>query len=206
MKIKTIILDLGNVILQVEIERTQRKLIEMGLDQEELEKLNFNMFEYDIYNRLETNDISESEFRDHIRSNLSASLSDEEVDEPWNIMNHEVPEENVKLIEELKNRYSVFLLSNSNSIHYKDYNARFIHKYRYNSINELFDQAYFSFELGLRKPDPKIYQYVLEENNLIPSETLFVDDRIENILSARSLGIQCIHLIDFDLIQALIDY
>jgi len=57
-----------------------------------------------------------------------------------------------------------------------------------------FEKVYFSFEVGMRKPDEAIFRFVLEENNLNPSTTLFVDDNLENIESAKKVGLQTWHL------------
>ena len=121
-------------------------------------------------------------------------------------MIQDFPQENIKLIEELKSRYDLFLLSNTNPIHHRYFNRLFIEKYDYPTFKDFFKKAYLSYEIKCRKPDKKIFEYVLKDSTLNPAETLFVDDRIENIKAAESVGIQCIHLIDFDLIEALLDY
>jgi len=206
MAVKTIILDLGEVIIEVDTSRTEKKMLEFGLTMPEVDILTQKMFEEGNYDKLETGEITEAQLRDITRQELQMNIPDHKLDEAWNEMLRPFPPEHIRLIEELKTRYSVYLLSNTNSIHYRYFNENFCNCYNYSSFEELFDRTYMSYQLGMRKPDPEIFKLILDENRLDPAETLFVDDRIENILSARSLGIQCIHLIDRDLVQALLDY
>ena len=64
--------------------------------------------------------------------------------------------------------------------------------------------AYYSHELGLRKPDPHIYQKVIDLQNLNPAKTIFFDDRLENITAAQDSGIQAIqHIIQLYLLPML---
>jgi putative hydrolase of the HAD superfamily len=57
----------------------------------------------------------------------------------------------------------------------------------------LFEKAYYSYEIGLRKPTKEIFKYILEDSNLDPDETLFIDDSNQNIKTAKELGLNCIH-------------
>jgi len=105
--IKNIILDLGDVILEVKTEKSRQKLLEY-INEEELESLTEYMFAHDIYNRIETGEVSEDEFHDLTREILKKSYSDEQLNDCWNQMIQDFPEENVKLIEELKTRYDLY--------------------------------------------------------------------------------------------------
>ena len=55
---------------------------------------------------------------------------------------------------------------------------------------------YLSHELGLRKPDAKIFEYILKEQKLKAEEVFFIDDSQQHIASAKKLGIHCHHLLD----------
>ena len=108
----------------------------------------------------------------------------------------DIPKERIVLIRKLALKYNVFLLSNTNEIHLTHINKYLFDTYGITTINSLFKKAYFSHEIGFRKPNPEIFEFVLNENNLNPSETLFVDDSIEHIQSAKQLGINTKHLVD----------
>ena len=114
------------------------------------------------------------------------------------------PENRIRFIESLKNKYKIFLLSNTNKIHYDFYCNNFKNQYVYD-FPDLFHKAYFSFKLGLKKPDTKIFQLVLDDNGLIPSETLFIDDTLIHINSASSMGINTIHLKDGEEIEDMLN-
>ena len=93
----------------------------------------------------------------------------------------------------LSQKYRLFLLSNTDSIHIE----RFQHKAGitfYRDFYKCFEKVYFSYELGMRKPDAAIFEFVIKEHNLSPKNTLFVDDNFENIESAQKLGLQTWHL------------
>jgi putative hydrolase of the HAD superfamily len=86
--------------------------------------------------------------------------------------------------------YRVFLLSNTNIIHRKAFNKIFQSQFKEGTLDEFFDRAYFSYEIGLRKPDAEAYEFVLQENNLSASRTLFIDDSLPNIEAAEKAGMK----------------
>jgi putative hydrolase of the HAD superfamily len=102
--------------------------------------------------------------------------------------------ESLAALKRLRGKYKIFLLSNTNSIHYTQFSKIFKTTIDEKPFNSLFDKAYYSHEIGLRKPDAEAFEYVLNENNLKPEETLFIDDSIQNIEGARRVGMPTIHL------------
>ena len=107
----------------------------------------------------------------------------------------DLPEERVKLIKKLKNNHSIYLLSNTNAIHIDAFKKQLGHK-NWLSFCELFDKMYLSHELGLRKPDIKIFDYILKEQKLKAEEVFFIDDSPQHIAGAKKIGIHCHHLLD----------
>ena len=107
----------------------------------------------------------------------------------WNSMLYDIPERRINLVKQLKQNYHVYLLSNTNEIHYDMFVRDLQLRYGYREFDNLFDKAFFSFALHLAKPDPDIYRFVLDSYDMLPEQTLFIDDTDENIESARSLGI-----------------
>jgi len=206
MKIKNIILDLGEVIIRVDPNLSWEYLLQKGVTKKELDELYNFCVENNIYNAIETNDISEDDFRRISRLFITTKIPDKQLNDSWNIMNGEMPAKNLQLLKQLSTHYRLFLLSNTNSIHFADIDNRFCELYGYNSMRDLFEETYLSHEIGMRKPDPELYKYVLKHSDLIPEQTLFVDDRIENIDAAEMVGIIGCHLTDFDLIKAMQPY
>jgi putative hydrolase of the HAD superfamily len=113
----------------------------------------------------------------------------------WNSMLLDLPEERLKTIKKLKDNHKIFLLSNTNSIHINALKEQLGNK-KWIAFCELFDKMYLSHELGLRKPDVKIFEHILNEQKLKAEEVFFVDDSPQHIISAKKIGISCHHLLD----------
>ena len=97
----------------------------------------------------------------------------------------------------------MFLLSNINELHAEDVERVYGGLGLGSHFRSHFDRAYYSYEMGLRKPDPQIFEQVLLENSLKASETLFIDDSLQHVESARRLGLQTIHLLKPETIDKL---
>jgi FMN phosphatase YigB (HAD superfamily) len=116
------------------------------------------------------------------------------IDNAWNSMLGELPAERWHILEMAAKYYRTFLLSNTNAIHLPYYFNRIKKVYGTHGYTHLFEKTYYSYELGLRKPNADIFQYVLSDTGINPKETMFIDDFIENIETARQLGFQTCHL------------
>jgi glucose-1-phosphatase len=190
-KIENIIFDFGGVICDLEIPRTEEKFKAFGppkdpnADPSGFEKL------VDVY---ESGKASSEEFRKAIRGHYLTEPSDAAIDDAWNALLAGIPEKRIRLLEKLRNSYRIFLLSNSNEIHYDHYVKDFREKFGYGDFDELFEKAYFSYRIGMRKPDPLIFQHVLEDKKLLPAETLFIDDTPVHTITAAKLGMAAYHL------------
>jgi putative hydrolase of the HAD superfamily len=121
-------------------------------------------------------------------------FSDAEIDHAWNTIIKDIPVERIELIERLKKEYKVYLLSNSNAIHYDYYNLYVKNNFDYESLDAIFEKAWYSFRMGLFKPDPRIYEQVLQEGGLVGEETLFIDDKLENVEAAERVGLKGYYL------------
>ncbi|HEY6011608.1 MAG TPA: HAD family phosphatase [Nitrospirota bacterium] len=192
--IKNIIFDFGGVILPVDPMAFAAGLIELGCT--DVLSLHERFMAEQVYSRFEKGEMSPGEFRMMLRTGLSNHASDEQLDQAWNLILGEIPPHRVTFLESLKPGYRTFLLSNTNKIHYDRYQEQFSETFGYSSLDHLFEKAYYSFKLKLYKPDPAIFQFVINDSKLIPEETLFVDDYETNIEAAKKLGLQTIHLVE----------
>ncbi|MBE9492409.1 MAG: HAD family phosphatase [Bacteroidetes bacterium] len=190
--IKNIIFDLGGVIINIDTQNVIRKLEKKGVD--DFKSLYQFLMGNGLYKKLETGAISAQDFRNAIHRQLSFPVTDQEIDEAWNAIILDIPEHRVRLLEKIRKKYRTFLLSNTNIIHFDYYNQYFRNTYNYNSLDDLFDKTYFSHKIGMRKPDPAIFKFVLKNSHLVPRETLFIDDNNENIKCAESIGIKGYYL------------
>jgi len=194
--IKNIIFDFGGVICNLDIKRSIEKFKNFGLIKAEFSGTpseQERQFEL-LCSSYETGLITSKQFIDTIRNYYQRPPSDQAISEAWNALLLEIPEPRVRLLESLRERFRIFLLSNSNEIHYLKYREDFQQQYGYQNFDSLFEKVYFSYLLHLKKPDQAIFKIVLDENNLEPFETLFIDDTIVNTMAAQQLGIIVYHL------------
>lgn len=190
--IKNIIFDLGGVILNLSVERTHQAFADLsGLTLPEIKsRVHHGPFFHDYERGL----ITDFEFRHHLRETLQVKVSDQELDKAWNAMLLDIPHERFVLLEQLKQTHRLFLLSNTNEIHRQFFNQVVKDATGKTAIDHYFHRAYFSHLLKLSKPDVAIYQHVLREQNLLPSETVFLDDNVDNIAGAAKAGLQTFYV------------
>lgn len=191
-KCKAIIFDLGAVILNINYQNTIDEFTKLGVNNAATfysKKVQTNLF-----NQIETGMISSNEFLKALQKETkNANIN--QVEKAWNAMLLDLPEERIQLIEKLKNNYSIYLLSNTNAIHI-DAIKKQLGNRKWLAFCKLFDKMYLSHELGLRKPDVKIFEYILKEQKLKAEEVFFIDDSPQHIASAKKIGIHCHHLLD----------
>lgn len=186
-EIKNIIFDWGGVITDLHIDATLESLKDIANDNIEILLRNGPD---EIFKPFELGKITPAEFRNRMRKYLDPKVGDDRIDAAWNALLGELPPNRWELLERVRAAYRTFLLSNTNEIHV-GYYFNYLHKkYGKYGYTHLFDKTYFSFELGMRKPDAELFEYVIRENGLLTEETLLIDDSEENIETAMKLGFQ----------------
>ncbi|MEZ4789777.1 MAG: HAD family phosphatase [Flavobacteriales bacterium] len=188
----TILLDLGGVLIDVDYHATARAFRALG--HPEFDRLYSKAQQDHLFDGFETGALSPAEFRDRIRQVLDPSLSDAVIDANWNAMLGSIPPERIELVSRLKERYQVLLLSNTNAIHVPAFEAIIARENSITDFKALFHGAYYSCEIGQRKPDAASYHHVLERHNADPRRTLFIDDSIQHVHGARAAGLNAEHL------------
>ncbi len=192
MSVKNIIFDFGGVVIDIDEQLTINEFAKLGV--EDISMVNNPEF-IEIVSKFEKGIFTPDIFRNKLRDYLDLSATDQEIDDAWNALLFDIPKERLEVIEKVKKNYNIFLLSNSNEIHYDLYLRDLQLRFGYNEFAELFHQAYFSFDLHLSKPNSEIYEFVMYQEGLNPEETLFIDDKPENIEAAKKLGFQTYQLI-----------
>ena len=192
--IKNIIFDLGGVILNIDYTLTQKAFEELGITQED--SFYSKKDQDELFDKLETGKIGEEEFVSAIQKRLPNPVDSKQILDAWNAIILDFPLRRLQILQQLQLHYNTFLLSNTNEIHEKTFNKLLQTTCGYPTMAVFFDRIYLSHRVGLRKPDPAIFQLILTENNLKPGETLFIDDSIQHIETAVKLGIQTIHMKD----------
>lgn len=191
--VKSLIFDLGGVILDLSVPHTLTSFANLSkMSKERVEELYVKSPGFLEY---EKGMIDDRAFRDFVRQTFSISADDAAVDDCWNAMLRGIPAVKLDLLLRLQNEFQVFLLSNTNGIHLHHINEVMLPKGQQKKpLDSYFHKAYYSHRMGKRKPDAEIFEQVLEENHLVPEQTLFLDDYAVNIEGARALGIKTIHV------------
>jgi FMN phosphatase YigB (HAD superfamily) len=177
--IDTIIFDFGDIFINLDKEATLSGLQKLGMKE-------WNS-EFDRLNLLfETGDITKAEFLAGLQQQLpDADVT--EILEAWNAVLADFPLYRLEFLQMLSKKYRLFLLSNTDSIHIETFENTTGMSF-YSDFYQCFEKVYFSFEVGMRKPNPEIFQYLINKHELSPKRTLFVDDKKENTDSAAQLG------------------
>ena len=188
-KIKNIIFDYGNVIFLIDFKRTQHTFTELGI--ENVDRF-FGHTGHDVlFDEFEKGLITSAEFRQGIRRITGKpDLTDSEIDHAWNTLLIGVPPVNHEILLKAKKKYRTFLLSNNNEIHYAWIMNYLQTEYDLPSNEVFFEKDYYSHLMKMRKPDADIFEFAMQENRLLPEETLFIDDSPQHIQTARKLGLQ----------------
>lgn len=184
--IKNVIFDLGGVVLNIDLKASSRafNLLFQDNGKEMLEAV-VKTGALDLF---ETGKMSEKEFMERVSAFFNMEVPENLLYDAWVCMLLDFPKERIDFMEDLKRNYKVFLLSNTNILHHRVFNQRFVEEFPYQSLDSFFYKAYYSFAMGLRKPDPAIFKTVLADAGILAHETLFVDDFAENVATARQLG------------------
>lgn len=189
--IKNIIFDYGNVIFEINFERTQNALAQLGIN--DAKQFFAHQSHSNLFDDFEVAGITPDQFRDGIRVAAgNPHLSDAQIDEAWNSLLIGVSEGNHQVLLDVKEKYRTFLLSNNNEIHY-GWIINYLRKeFNIENYDDYFEKAYFSQHMKLRKPNVNIFEQVIKDNNLDPSETLFIDDSPQHIEGAKKAGLNAL--------------
>lgn len=187
--IKNIIFDFGGVIYDIDHNLSKQAFEKLGI--KNFDQLYGHEIQAHLFEKMERGELKLDEFRAELKKHLPKGVSDDELDDAWCGLLIGFDEKKIDLLEEIGKNYQLFLLSNSNIIHYK----RFIKDLNsYRDFRSLFTDVWYSHEKGLRKPEKESYLNLLEKNYIMASETLFVDDLDINIKAAEKLGLKTHHL------------
>jgi len=185
--IKNILFDFGDVFINLDKAASASAMARFGFKgmNAEIENL-FLTYEKGL--------ISSDTFIKSAKNHFP-SASKKQLIDAWNAILLDFPLERLTFLEELAatKKYRMFLLSNTNALHI-DYVRYKMGDTLFGRFTNSFEKVFMSYEIHLRKPDLEIYDHVLSTKSLLPKETLFIDDTLENIDAAKVLGIKTWHL------------
>jgi len=189
--VKNIIFDFGGIFIDIDYQKTEQAFIDAGVIN--FPELYTQHHASTLFEDLETGKVSPQQFYDAFRETSNTSLSNEQIEHAWNAMLGDFLLEELKWLETIKDKYRIYLYSNTNLIHHIAFSKTF-KELTGKVFDDYFIQAYYSHTLGLRKPYKESFEKILEEQDLIASETVFIDDTIKNIEGAKLAGLQTIFL------------
>ncbi len=186
---KNIIFDLGGVIVDIDYSKTIVEFQKLGV------KSNNAFFTQKSQSLLcddfEEGKISADEFRKKLQQELCFTTDQERFDKAWSALLLDVKPEKLQFLKKLREKgYKLFLLSNTNQIHITSFHHYLQQTFAIPDLQSYFDKVYYSHEIKLRKPSPEIFNFVITENQLSVSETLFIDDTLQHIEGAKAVGLQ----------------
>ncbi len=191
--VKNIIFDLGGVLFNIDFAKTESAFKALGVTgfQEMFTQHHAN----DLFIQLETGTISELEFYEAFRTTAGVQLTNEQIKTAWNALLIDFRLPSLAWLEGIKEKYRIFLFSNTNQIHHDAFQATFQEQTGKDNFDSHFVKAYYSQHMGMRKPDIAPFHRILEEQQLLAAETLFIDDTIKNVEAARAAGMLAHHLV-----------
>lgn len=192
-KIKNLLFDLGGVLLNIDYNKTADAFKKLGVQQ--FDELYSQSGANHLFEELETGKISDDDFYNAIQQYCYPSTTKEQLETAWNaiLLNFRIT--SIEYLSGLKEKYNIYLLSNTNSIHLKAFDKIFEEEIGNASLDDYFIKAYYSHKIHLRKPYPLTYQFVLDDAGIYAKETLFIDDSIVNIEGAKEAGLEVHHLL-----------
>ena len=185
--ISTLIFDLGGVIVDLDLPKCIQNFKDLGL--ENIEQYLSNFGQKDFFMQFEKGQIGIPAFRNEIRKLAGIELTDAQIDEAWCSFLTQIPVEKLHLLSELKKKYRLLMLSNTNPLHIQTAVAAEFRKTG-KTMQDFFDKCYLSYEMGMVKPDVEIFKALLADAQVKAEECLFLDDGKKNIDTAAALGIQ----------------
>ena len=178
--IDAIIFDFGDVFIDLDKQATLDGLKNLGISEwnSDLDHLNL---------QYEVGSISEEDFLSGIQKHTN-NASIEDILKAWNAILLDFPLYRLEFLQMLSKKYRLFLLSNTDAIHIDTFEQKSGTSF-YSDFYQCFEKVYFSFEIGMRKPNPEVFNFVLDQNGLQAKHTLFIDDKKENTDAALALGL-----------------
>lgn len=187
-----LIFDLGNVIIDIDYH-TSLQLIRNQVSELIQDKVT-GFYQTAFHKDYEKGLIDSPTFRDSVRGYFEQEWEDQKVDELWNSLLVTIPANRLELISNLKNKYQIGVLSNTNQIHIEGVDLILKRDHGIESLNQLFHRVFLSHEMGLSKPSPEIYEKMVSELGTTPDRVVFFDDLEANVKGAASVGIHAVHV------------
>ena len=195
MAYKNIIFDLGGVILDINMQKALDGFAALGLPESELR---FDIGEAaDLMHRYQLGHFTTDEFCRRLAARCNPGTTPEQVAHAWNSICLGIPERKLNAIKALKQSANVYLLSNTNDLHWQ-YCLDHWFNANGNRCKDFFDKVFLSQEMHLEKPHAEIFEQVIKAIGAgcgsETSDTVFLDDNLDNVNAAKNCGIQAVQI------------
>lgn len=183
--IKNIVFDFGGVIADISRDKAVQAFFKIGLEDAEIRLDKYH--QTGIFQELEEGKLSADEFREELSKLCSRALTKEEVQQAWMGFITGIDIRKLDYILELKKSYRIYILSNTNP-YVMSWACSPQFSSQGKSLVDYCEKLYLSYQIGYTKPEPEIFNFMLRDSKIIPSETMFVDDGSVNIGIGKKLG------------------
>ncbi len=200
--IKNIIFDFGGVLFEIDYNLPIKAFAELGYAN--FASVYTQAVQNDMFDMLETGKISNENFFKYLHSLVpEATMLD--VSHAWNCILIGIWPGRVELVRRLRNKgYRTFLLSNTNAIHVAEFEEMIDDKIGLEHFQNAFEKIYYSNSIGIKKPHADTFLEVCRWNDLVPSETLFIDDSKQHVDGAEKAGLMAHHLLPGENLEVLL--
>jgi putative hydrolase of the HAD superfamily len=199
--IQNFIFDLGGVLYDVDFAKTKDAFVKIGYPH--FDEFFTQFHSNPLFEKFETGAISDKDFLNEVQQYSEKAVTQDQITEAWNAMLGGFRMKEVAFVKSLKKERSVFLLSNTNSIHYGVFQPEFFEQTGHN-FDDCFNGAHYSHILRKRKPYPETFTHLITLHDLIPEETLFIDDSYTNTEGAAKAGLHTLLLKPGELVSKII--
>jgi putative hydrolase of the HAD superfamily len=190
VKPQNIIFDLGNVIVDIDESKTFRAL-SLLVDHPPTGRIPAVFSE--LIEKYECGGISTEAFIEELHKRSTKDSYPNQIIQAWNAMLLDIPRQRLDLMQQLRQSYGIYILSNTNPLHIAWVDNFLQVNYGQDSFSAFCDYALYSHDAGFRKPQEKIYSELLERAGITAESAVFFDDKEENIRAAQSVGLRAIH-------------
>lgn len=185
---KNILFDFGGVLFNIKFQNTINAFKNLGFPyfENQFSQTQINTF----FAEYEKGKINETDFFNLLQKESSLPITPQQITDAWNRMLISYRLESMEYLKHLKNHYQLYLLSNTNQLHYNAFTRMLLAHPQQQSLSSYFTKAWYSHQIGLRKPNKECFEFILSDGGLQATETLFIDDTLANIEAAKALGFQ----------------
>jgi HAD superfamily hydrolase (TIGR01509 family) len=201
MKIEAVILDLGGVLLDVDYHASSHAFTALGV--EDFDRLFSQYASSDLFEQLETGRIAPTDFYQELAPHCAPGTTVEQMESAWNAMLGAFRPASIAFLDALQKQVPLYLLSNTNQIHWEAFMQSYQRHFGQVNLDDYFVEAWYSHQIGMRKPYAETYRTLVTRAGLSISNTLFIDDSHNNIDGAKAAGLQTYWLQANERIEAL---